>query len=158
MKNEEKVLKRFRSNEFQKKNDEEFIKCLYFYNELKLLHDKYFEQIQNLVSFSLVSQDLSVDEIVQLVRSVLTDEDSSSGEDSSSEEDSSSDEDSENIEIPVLQILHEQIINGERMPHHYEKMFIMSTFDAIVLVSHEKNFPLCEEFFYHQSNTSSVQE
>lgn len=133
MKNDDKVLKRFRSNEFQKKNDEEFIKCLYFYNELKLLHDKFVEQIQNIMSFSMVSQVLSVDKIVQLVGSVVTDEDSSS------------DEDSENIEIPVLPILHEQNINGGRIPPHYEKMFIRSTFDAIVLVSPEKKFLLCEK-------------
>lgn len=127
MKNDDKVLKRFRSNEFQKKNDEEFIKCLYFYNELKLLHDKFVEQIQNIMSFSMVSQVLSVDKIVQLVGSVVTDEDS------------------ENIEIPVLPILHEQNINGGRIPPHYEKMFIRSTFDAIVLVSPEKKFLLCEK-------------
>lgn len=129
MKNDDKVLKRFGSNEFQKKNDEEFIKCLYFYNELKLLHNKYVARIQNVVPFSLVSQDLSVDKIVQLVGSVVTDEDSSS------------DEDSENIEIPVLPILHEQNINSGRIPHHYEKMFIRSTFDSIVLVSPEKKIP-----------------
>lgn len=96
--------------------------------------------------FSLESQDLSVDKIVQLVGSVVTDEDSSS------------DEDSENIEIPVLPILHEQNIIGGRIPHHYEKMFIRSTFDAIVLVSPEKKFLLCEENLYHQSNTSTVKE
>lgn len=146
MQNDKEILKRFEGVEFQKQNDEEFIKCLYFYNELKLLHDKYVARIQNVVPFSLVSQDLSVDKIVQLVGSVVTDEDSSS------------DEDSENIEIPVLPILHEQNINGGRIPHHYEKMFIRSTFDAIVLVSPEKKFLLCEENLYHQSNTSTVQE
>lgn len=95
------------------------------------------------MSFSLESKDLSVDKIVQLVGSVVTDEDSSSDE---------------NIEIPVLPILHEQNINGGRIPHHYEKMFIRSTFDSIVLVSPEKKFLLCEKNLYHQSNTGTVQE
>lgn len=112
MQNDKEILKRFEGVEFQKQNDEEFIKCLYFYNELKLLHDKYVARIQNVVPFSLVSQDLSVDKIVQLVGSVVTDEDSSS------------DEDSENIEIPVLPILHEQNINGGRIPHHYDLMLL----------------------------------
>lgn len=146
MKNDKEILKRFEGAKFQKQNAEEFIKCLYFYNELKLLHDKYVARIQSAVPFSLESQDLSVEKIVQLVGSVVNDEDSSS------------DEDSENIEIPVLPILHEQNSIGERIPHHYEKMIIRSTVDAIVLVSHEKNFPLCEEIFYHQSNTRSFQE
>lgn len=135
MRNDEEILQRFEGAKFQKQNDEEFNKCLYFYNELKLLHDKYVARIQNVVPFSLVSQDLSVDKIVQFVGSVVTDEDSSS------------DEDSENIEIPVLPILHEQNINGGRIPPHYEKMFIRSTFDAIVLVSPEKKFLLCEKIF-----------
>lgn len=145
MRNDEIILKRFEGIEFKKQNDEEFIKCLYFYDKLKLLHDKYVVRIQNVVPFSLESQDLSVEKIVQLVGSVVTDKDSLS------------DEDSENIEIPVLPILHEQNINGERIPHHYQKMFIRSNFDAIVLVSPEKKFLLCEENLYHQSKTSTVQ-
>lgn len=71
MKNDEEILKRFDGTTFQKQNDEEFIKCLYFYNELKLLHDKYVARIQSAVPFSLESQDLSVDKIVQLVGSVV---------------------------------------------------------------------------------------
>lgn len=53
-----KILKRFEGIEFKKQNDEEFIKCLYFYDELKLLHDKYVLRIQNVVPFSLESRDL----------------------------------------------------------------------------------------------------
>lgn len=37
-------------------------------------------------------------------------------------------------------------------------MFIRSNFDAIVLVSPEKKFLLCEENLYHQSKTSTVQK
>lgn len=146
MRNDEEILKRFAGIEFKKQNDEEFIKYMYFYDKLKLLHDKYVVRIQNVLPFSLESRDLSVEKKVQLVGSVVTDEDSLS------------DEDSENIEIPVLPILHKQNINGEQIPHHYKKMFIRSNFDAIVLVSPEKKFLLCEENLYHQSKTSTVQK
>lgn len=58
MRNDEEILKRFEGIEFKKQNDEEFVKCLYFYDELKLLHDKYVLRIQNVVPFSLESRDL----------------------------------------------------------------------------------------------------
>lgn len=51
MRNDEIILKRFEGIEFKKQNDEEFIKCLYFYDKLKLLHDKYVVRIQNVVPF-----------------------------------------------------------------------------------------------------------
>lgn len=42
MKNDEEILNRFMvCDKFKKENDEDFIKSFYFYNEFKLLYDKY---------------------------------------------------------------------------------------------------------------------
>lgn len=91
MKKDEEILQNFIAcEEFQNENDEEFIKCLYFNNGLKLLQDKYVAQNQNDVPFTLETCDLSVTKIGELVGFVLTNGNPSS------------DEDSENIEILIL--------------------------------------------------------
>lgn len=42
MKNDEEILKNIVAcDKFQTENDDKFIKCFYFYNELKLLQDRY---------------------------------------------------------------------------------------------------------------------
>lgn len=146
MKKDEEILTSFIAcDEFQNENDEEFIKCIYFYNGLKLLQDKYVARDQNDVPFTLETCDLSVEKIVELVGSVLTDEHPSS------DEDSLSDEDSENVEI--LPLLHETVINDESLPHQYKKNFPVSRFNDINLVSTEKKFLCDEENLYHLSKT-----
>lgn len=83
MKKDEEILQNFIAcEEFQNENDEKFIKCLYFYNGLKLLQDKYVAQNQNDVPFTLKTCDLSVTKIGELVGSVLTNGHPSSDEDS----------------------------------------------------------------------------
>lgn len=141
MKKDEEILKSFIAcDEFQNENEEEFIKCIYFYNELKLLHDKYVARDQNDVPFTLETCYLSVEKIVELVGFVLTDDHSSS------------DEESENVEI--LPLLHERNINDESLPYQYKTNFTESSFDDIVLVSPEKKFLCCEKNLYHLSKTN----
>lgn len=61
MKKDEEILQHFIAcEEFKNENVEEFIKCLYFYNGLKLLQDKYVAQNQNDVPFTLETCDLSL--------------------------------------------------------------------------------------------------
>lgn len=138
MKNDEEKLKRLTvCDKFKKENNEEFIKSLYFYNELKFLNDKYVNRVQNDVPFSLELRDLTVENIVDLVGSIFTDEHSSS------------DEDLENNRI--FPILHETNIKGESLPHQYKKKFAKSNFGNIVLNSSEKKFLRCENNIYHLS-------
>lgn len=142
MKNDEEILKCFMAcDEFQNENDEEFIKCLYFYNGLKLLQEKYVARDQNDVPFTFETSDISVDKIVELVGSVLTDDHSSS------------DEDLENVEI--LPLLHETNINDESLPHQYKKNFPDARFFDINLVSTDKKFLCIDENLYHLSKTDS---
>lgn len=134
MKNAEKILNTFMTcDEFQNDNDEEFIKCLYFYNDLKLLQDKYVARGQNVVPFSLESCDLS------LVGSVVTVE-------------HSSDEDPDNTGI--LPLLHESSIHDKKLPHQYKKKtnFI---FDNVALVSPERKF-LCWDYNLFHLSTKRV--
>lgn len=138
MKDDEEILNRFTvCDKFKKENNEEFIKSLYFYNELKLLHDKYVKRVQIDVPFSLELRELTVEKIVELVGSILTDEHSSS------------DAALENIRI--FPILHETNIEDESLPHQYKKKFAKSNSDNIVLNSSEKKFLRCENNIYHLS-------
>lgn len=140
IKNDEEMLKRLTvCDKFKMENNEEFIKSLYFYNELRLLHDKYVKRDQNDVPFSLELRDLTVEKIVELVGSILTDEHSSS------------DEDSESIEIVPL--LHETHINDERLPHQYKGTLKKLNFDDIVFVSPEKKLFCFEGNLYHLSES-----
>lgn len=142
MKNDEEILKCFMAcDEFQNENDEEFIKCLYFYNGLKLLQEKYVARDQNDVPFTFETSDISVDKIVELVGSVLTDDHSSS------------DEDLENVKI--LPLLHETNINDESLPHQYKKNFPDARFIDINLVSTDKRFLCIDENLYHLSKTDA---
>lgn len=138
MKNDEEMLKCLMAcDEFQNEKDEEFIKCLYFYNGLKLLQEKYVARDQNDVPFTLRTCDISVEKIIELVGSVLTDDHSSS----------------ENVEI--LPLLHETNINDESLPHQYKKNFADSRFNDINLVSTDKKFLCIDENLYHLSKTDA---
>lgn len=144
MKNDEEILKNIVAcDKFQTENDDKFIKCFYFYNELKLLQDRYIASDQNDVPFSLELRNLSVEKIVELVGSVFTDEHSSS------------DENSENMGL--LPLLHETNLNNESLPHEYKKRFNEFSFNSFVLVSTETKFLCCDDNLYHLSK-SNVQE
>lgn len=141
MKNDAEIVKRFKGcNKFRKENDEEFIKCLFFFNELELLQNKYVARGQNGMPFSLESHDLLVEKIVELVGFFLKDKQSSS------------DEDTENIGMFPLQ--HKTDSKDENLPHQYRKKFTKSSFDDIVLMSPEKKFIACEDDLYHLTKTN----
>lgn len=145
MKNEEEILNRVMTGEeFQTENDGDFIKCLYYYHELKLMKNKYVTRDHSDAQFSLELRVLSVEKIVELVGFVTSDEHKSS------------DEDSENIEI--LPLLHESNINDKSLPYQYKKQFTNSRVDAIVLVSPEKKFLSWEKNLYHLSKTETAEK
>lgn len=145
MKNEEEILNRVMTGEeFQTENDGDFIKCLYYYHELKLMKNKYVTRDHSVAQFSLELRVLSVEKIVELVGFVTSDEHKSS------------DEDSKNIEI--LPLLHESYINDKSLPYQYKKQFTNSRVDAIVLVSPEKKFLSWEKNLDHLSKTETTEK
>lgn len=141
MRNDEEILNKFKTfDKFQKENDEQFIKVVYFYNELKFLQDKYVAHDQNDVPFSLVSRDVTVKKIVELVGVVLTDEHASFKKNSET--------------IGMFPILHETNTNDESLPHQYKKKFAKASLNSIVLMSPEKKFIACDDHIYHLSKTN----
>lgn len=83
MKNEEEILNSVMiGEEFQRENDGDFIKCLYYYHELKLMKNKYVTRDHSDAQFSLELRVLSVEKIVELVGIFTSDEHKSSDEDS----------------------------------------------------------------------------
>lgn len=133
MERDGQVLKSFMScNLFRKDNDEDCIKCFYFYNELEMLGQKYGDQEG--VPFTLVTREFPTDKIFELVGSKVTDEQSSSDENLEQKCDAATNPNETN-EVCKSVIKH----NG--------------SIDSIISISPERSIFCSDNVLYHQSNT-----
>lgn len=135
MERDEQVLNSFMSCKiFRKDNDEDCIKCFYFYNELEMLGQKYGSGDQEGMPLTLVTREYPTDKIFELVGSKVTDEQSSSDENLEQKCDAATNPNETN-KVCKSDIKH----NG--------------SIDSIMSISRERSIFRSDNVLYHQSNT-----
>lgn len=115
---------------FQKDSDKDCMKILHFYNRLKKLDCKYVTQNRDNMPFNFVTRDLSSEKIIELVGSLLINEELSS-------------------DFKVS----DRAINEDGQSHQYRKKCIEENVRAMVLVSPERGFLLSKDDLYQQTGS-----
>lgn len=116
---------------FQKDSDKDCMKILYFYNRLKKLYCKYVTQNRENMQFNFVIRDLSSAKIVELVGSLLINEQLSSN----------------------FKVSDRTMNEDDDQSHLYRKKCIEVDVLAMVLVSPERRFLLSTGALYQQTES-----
>lgn len=118
---------------FQKDSDKDCMKILYFYNRLKKLDCKYVTHNREDMSFNFVTSDLSAEKIIELVGSLLINEELSSD----------------------FKVSDRAINEDDGQSHQYRKKCIEEDVLAMVLVSPERGFLLSKDALYQQTESGA---
>lgn len=129
---DEEILKSLMACDlFQKDSDKDCMKILHFYNRLKKLDCKYVTPNRDNVPFNFVTRDLSSEKIVELVGSLLINEELSS----------------------EFKVSDRAINEDDGQSHQYRKKCIEENVRAMVLVSPERGFLLSKDALYQQTGS-----